>query len=62
VKDREFVDLVKRMRDAQRAYFRDRTIGQLREATKLEEQVDKALRRDRDGQGALSFGEADGTA
>jgi hypothetical protein len=61
VKDREFVDLVKRMRDAQRAFFKNRNVADLRDATKLEEQVDKALRRDRDGQGALSFGEADGT-
>jgi hypothetical protein len=61
VRDHEFRDLVERMRKAQKAFFAGRNVADLREATKLEERVDRAIRRDRDGQGALSFGEGEGT-
>ena len=39
----EFCDLVKRMRHAQKTYFRTRDRDVLREAQRLEREVDKAL-------------------
>lgn len=40
----QFIDLVCRMRTAQKAYFRTRSYGDLEESKKLEQEVDKALR------------------
>lgn len=40
----EFFETVKRMRDAQKAYFKSRLPGDLVTAKKLESQVDLALR------------------
>ena len=47
----EFVELVERMRHAQKEYFR--TKGNIRECKALESKVDKACREFRDGQGRL---------
>lgn len=41
---KQFIDLVCRMRTAQKAYFRTRSYGDLDESKKLEQEVDKALR------------------
>lgn len=40
----QFIDLVCRMRTAQKAYFRTRSYGDLDESKKLEREVDQALR------------------
>jgi len=40
---RGFVDLVKRMRDAQRAYFRTRSKQSLQDSKALERQVDEEI-------------------
>lgn len=47
--DRTFVNLVARMREAQNAYFRDRSKANLIEAFRLEKQVDTALRNNEVG-------------
>jgi hypothetical protein len=39
----EFLFLVSRMRDAQRNYFRNRSIGNLNAAKNLEKQVDREI-------------------
>lgn len=39
----QFIDLVCRMRSAQKQYFRTRTFADLEESKKLEREVDKAL-------------------
>lgn len=39
----EFIELVRRMREAQRGYFQYRTPEQLRHAKDLEEKVDAAI-------------------
>ena len=41
---KEFIDLVCRMRSAQKQYFRTRSYADLDESKKLEREVDKALR------------------
>lgn len=41
---KDFIDLVCRMRSAQKQYFRTRSYGDLDESKKLERQVDQALR------------------
>lgn len=45
----ELFDLVVRMRDAQKAYFRDRTAEALDHSKKLEREVDRALANRRGG-------------
>lgn len=40
----QFIDLVCRMRSAQKQYFRTRSYGDLEESKKLEREVDQALR------------------
>ena len=40
----QFIDLVCRMRSAQKQYFRTRSYGDLDESKKLEREVDQALR------------------
>lgn len=40
----QFIDLVCRMRTAQKAYFRTRSYSDLDESKKLEREVDNALR------------------
>lgn len=40
----QFIDLVCRMRSAQRQYFRTRSYADLDESKKLEQEVDQALR------------------
>lgn len=46
----DFVLLVRKMREAQQAYFRDRTYQSLALSKSLERQVDKAVRDIQDGQ------------
>lgn len=41
---KEFIDLVCRMRSAQKQYFRTRSYGVLDESKKLEREVNQALR------------------
>lgn len=41
---KEFIDLVCRMRTAQKAYFRTRSLADLDESKKLEREVNQALR------------------
>ena len=41
---KNFIDLVCRMRSAQKQYFRTRTFADLDESKKLEREVDNALR------------------
>lgn len=40
----QFIDLVCKMRSAQKQYFRTRSYGDLDESKKLEREVDQALR------------------
>lgn len=49
----DFVDLVARMRDAQRRYFRTRARGDLEESKRLEREVDGAIAAAADDQGKL---------
>lgn len=41
---KDFIDLVCRMRSAQKQYFRTRSLADLDESKRLERDVDKALR------------------
>lgn len=41
---KDFIDIVCRMRSAQKQYFRTRTYNDLEESKKLEREVDQALR------------------
>ncbi len=41
----EFVQLVRQMREAQRAYFKSRLVGDLQISKRLERQVDEAVKR-----------------
>ena len=41
--DGEFFDLVKKMREAQKRYFRTREIAAVAEAKKLESEVDREI-------------------
>lgn len=43
MREKMFIDLVQKMRDAQREYFKTRTSWALAEAKKLERQVDSML-------------------
>jgi hypothetical protein len=43
MKPSEFVDLVRRMRDAQRRYFKTRDRGDLDTSRQLEREVDRAV-------------------
>lgn len=52
--DNQLIELVGKMRFAQRKYFRTRGSGDLDQARRLETQVDTAL-RDRFGQRPLPF-------
>lgn len=40
----QFIDLVSKMRSAQKKYFRTRSYGDLEESKKLEREVDQTLR------------------
>lgn len=46
--DHQFRDLVRRMRQAQKEYFRTRNSGWLRLSKDLEKQIDDELRHDED--------------
>ena len=46
IQDDNFRDLVRRMRDAQREYFKTRSHSSLERAKALEREVDKELRND----------------
>ena len=50
---REFVDLVERMRDAQKAWFRTRDYEKLDESKRLEREVDAAVKAAKDPQPKL---------
>lgn len=43
--DKTFIDLAKRMREAQKEYFRTRSSASLNESKRLEREFDKALER-----------------
>jgi len=46
---KEFIELVKRMREAQKNYFRTRDYNYLSESKMLERQVDKLIEADSEG-------------
>ncbi|VTT98904.1 unnamed protein product [Gemmataceae bacterium] len=59
--DRAFVDLVARMRERQRRYFRDRSATTLDECKALEREVDRAV-LERSGKATPSmFDDGDGS-
>lgn len=49
----DFMDLVARMRDAQRRYFKTRSRDDLEESKRLEREVDRATAAAADDQGKL---------
>jgi hypothetical protein len=49
----DFVDMVARMRDAQRRYFKTRSHDDLAESKRLEREVDRAIEAAADDQGKL---------
>lgn len=51
----QFIDLVCRMRSAQKQYFRTRSYGDLDESKKLEREVDQALREITNPYGLLAI-------
>lgn len=51
----QFIDLVCRMRSAQKQYFRTRTLADLDESKKLEREVDNALRNFSENDNQLSL-------
>jgi len=46
---KEFIELVKKMREAQKSYFRTRDYNYLSESKKLERQVDKLIEEESKG-------------
>lgn len=52
---KNFIDLVCRMRSAQKQYFRTRTFADLDESKKLEREVDNALRNFSENDNQLSL-------
>ena len=49
----DFIDLIRQMRDAQKAYFSERSKKQMSIAMELERRVDAELARMKDGQKEL---------